>query len=394
MKTERRHSRRWGLRRRRSVRWTLRSACAWPTSARPGWGWLPPWTRGSVDAGGGTGPIADGAGADADGGIALVDAAGFGVLGEDGAKVTMASSPTVTPEPIFAKASPPSGRNAVAVHACPFPLPVPQAPPAGRAPPAAHLHREILPGNAGLEHEADAGQARMIGDTGPSALWVHGHQGSSGSMRSKSEFTSQCLYYTGWQGPRPKQEESMKRPLVLLALTWRNVKISTTDLLMNFLPASRVVPPSGRYLLYRALGVNVDRSVIHSGCYLGTNDVSIGRGTFINRDCFFEATDHIEIGSNCHLAMGVRVLTSTHEIGPHQHRGGTLKRRPVKVGNGVWIGAFATLLPGVTVGDGCVIGAGAVVTKDCLPDGLYLGIPAKRERELFVGGDETMQRLK
>lgn len=52
------------------------------------------------------------------------------------------------------------------------------------------------------------------------------------------------------------------------------------------------------------------------------------------------------------------------------------------VGDGCWIGANATILPGVTVAPGCVIAAGAVVTKDTEPDGLYAGVPARRVRDL------------
>ncbi|WP_249354641.1 DapH/DapD/GlmU-related protein [Rhodococcus sp. USK13] len=52
------------------------------------------------------------------------------------------------------------------------------------------------------------------------------------------------------------------------------------------------------------------------------------------------------------------------------------------VGDGCWIGAGAIILPGVTVGEGCVVGAGAVVTRDCSPNGLYVGSPARRVRDL------------
>jgi maltose O-acetyltransferase len=48
----------------------------------------------------------------------------------------------------------------------------------------------------------------------------------------------------------------------------------------------------------------------------------------------------------------------------------------------VWMGARVTVLPGVTVGDGCVIAAGAVVTKDCEPGGVYAGLPARRIRSV------------
>jgi maltose O-acetyltransferase len=74
--------------------------------------------------------------------------------------------------------------------------------------------------------------------------------------------------------------------------------------------------------------------------------------------------------------------TSTHEIGSRERRGGKSISIPIKVGNGCWIGARSMILPGVTIGDGCIIAAGSVVTKDCEPNGLYAGTPAKRIKDL------------
>jgi acetyltransferase-like isoleucine patch superfamily enzyme len=54
----------------------------------------------------------------------------------------------------------------------------------------------------------------------------------------------------------------------------------------------------------------------------------------------------------------------------------------VRIGNGCWIGAGVTILPGVTIGEGCVIGAGSVVTRSTEANGLYVGMPARRVREL------------
>nr|WP_243895920.1 acyltransferase [Paenibacillus sp. F411] len=74
--------------------------------------------------------------------------------------------------------------------------------------------------------------------------------------------------------------------------------------------------------------------------------------------------------------------TDTHEIGTSDERGGERKLLPIKVDDGCWIGARVTILPGVTVGQGCIIAAGAVVTKDCEPNGLYAGVPARRIKDL------------
>jgi maltose O-acetyltransferase len=76
------------------------------------------------------------------------------------------------------------------------------------------------------------------------------------------------------------------------------------------------------------------------------------------------------------------VLTSTHAVGGPGRRGGDSEYRPVTIGDGCWIGAGAIVLPGTTVAEGCVIAAGAVVASDTAPQGLYAGTPARRLRDL------------
>lgn len=80
--------------------------------------------------------------------------------------------------------------------------------------------------------------------------------------------------------------------------------------------------------------------------------------------------------------MQVSFVNSTHDIGDSEMRGGRVKSQPIVVEDGCWICSRVTILPGVTIGKGCVIAAGAVVTKDCLPNGLYAGVPAKRIKDL------------
>ncbi|WJH37282.1 hypothetical protein N6H14_05985 [Paenibacillus sp. CC-CFT747] len=69
-------------------------------------------------------------------------------------------------------------------------------------------------------------------------------------------------------------------------------------------------------------------------------------------------------------------------MGGPDKRAGAPIGLPIVIGDGVWIGTRATVLPGVRIGDGSVIAAGAVVTKDCAPHGIYAGTPARRVKEL------------
>ncbi|WP_081357668.1 acyltransferase [Neomoorella thermoacetica] len=80
--------------------------------------------------------------------------------------------------------------------------------------------------------------------------------------------------------------------------------------------------------------------------------------------------------------MEVMICTSTHVIGEKNKRAGESKNLPVIIGDGCWIGTRAVILPGVKIGEGCIIAAGAVVTKDCESNGLYAGVPAKRIKNL------------
>ena len=81
----------------------------------------------------------------------------------------------------------------------------------------------------------------------------------------------------------------------------------------------------------------------------------------------------------------VMVITSTHDHRDPRLRAGAASGRSVTIADGCWLASRATVLPGVHVGEGCVIAAGAVVVRDCAPHGLYVGVPARRVRDLPTG---------
>lgn len=159
----------------------------------------------------------------------------------------------------------------------------------------------------------------------------------------------------------------------------------------------RVLVPSAclrsrwRVTLLRQAGVSVgERACVLGNVRLVSNKVSLGRETFINYDCVLDAAwATITIEDHASLAPQVMIMTATHEVGPSGHRSGAQVGLPVTVGRGCWIGARATLLPGVTVGEGCLVAAGAVVVSDCDPNGFYAGIPARRIRDLPTEGFST-----
>jgi len=108
--------------------------------------------------------------------------------------------------------------------------------------------------------------------------------------------------------------------------------------------------------------------------------ISIGNGVWINRGCEFYgsmlATNkaQITIGDHCAFGPRVRVLSATHDY----HRLDLPDQAAsVTVGHHVWIGAGATLLPGISIGDGAVVAAGSVVTRDVAPFTIVAGNPAR-----------------
>lgn len=125
-----------------------------------------------------------------------------------------------------------------------------------------------------------------------------------------------------------------------------------------------------------------------AGCWVGGVDIEMGEGSGCNIGCTFDNLGPIRIGHRVAIGHQVMLLTSHHDVAigsSERTAAGTVAGRGITVHDGAWIGARATIMPGVTIGEGCVVGAGAVVTKDCEPHGMYLGVPARRVRDLVPG---------
>ena len=142
------------------------------------------------------------------------------------------------------------------------------------------------------------------------------------------------------------------------------------------------MPASLRIPLMRVLGYEIDRSAcIWAGASIRSKRIRVGRNVFINVGFFYDGFDQLEIGDNVRMGQFVRVITASHAIGPETQRCQIATvSKPVKIGAGSWIGCNVTLLPGADVAEGCVIGAGSVVTKPTEKNGLYVGLPARLVR--------------
>lgn len=112
--------------------------------------------------------------------------------------------------------------------------------------------------------------------------------------------------------------------------------------------------------------------------------ISIGDRTTIGFYTMIYSSEKIEIGSDCMIAPFVYIVDSNHGINkalPMNQQDNI--SAPIKIGSDVWIGAHSTILRGVTIGDGAIVAAGSVVTKDVDPYSIVGGVPAKKigERE-------------
>ncbi len=104
-------------------------------------------------------------------------------------------------------------------------------------------------------------------------------------------------------------------------------------------------------------------------------NIKVGKNVFINSGCCFQDQGGIEIGDDVLIGQQVVIATLNHDLNPKKRA--NMLPAPVRIGNGVWVGAHATILSGVTIGDGAVIAAGAVVTKDVPENTVVGGVPAK-----------------
>lgn len=135
-----------------------------------------------------------------------------------------------------------------------------------------------------------------------------------------------------------------------------------------------------RNLCYRyVLGINIGPKVtIYKGTVFrggGAYKCSIGKGSVIGDDNMLDARGGLQIGENCNFSTGVRIWTAQHDV---QAIDFCSTSGSVVIEDRCWISGNTTILPGVTVGEGCVVASGAVVTKDCEPFGIYAGVPARR----------------
>jgi maltose O-acetyltransferase len=120
--------------------------------------------------------------------------------------------------------------------------------------------------------------------------------------------------------------------------------------------------------------------------------LSIGSDSMITGPLRIDLGAAVHIGNHVYIGHDVAMLTVDHEIGPSSQRCGQHDRLPIVIHDGVWIASRVTILPGVTIGRGAVVAAGAVLTRDVPPDTLVAGVPAEAVRDLDQEGVAPVSR--
>jgi acetyltransferase-like isoleucine patch superfamily enzyme len=164
-----------------------------------------------------------------------------------------------------------------------------------------------------------------------------------------------------------------------------NFTLILANLIVGLLP--NVTFSRLRTAIYRLAGVRIGPHSLILGRIGFTGNGSVGRlrigsHTIINGDCFADLNADVEIGNRVSVGHHVTFITAAHDLGPAACRAGRLRPDPIVVGDGCWIGAHSTILPGVTIGASSVVAAGSIVSGSVPPNRMVGGNPARPLKSL------------
>lgn len=130
-----------------------------------------------------------------------------------------------------------------------------------------------------------------------------------------------------------------------------------------------------RQIAYKMSGIKLGvKSTLHMGCsFYDPRGIDVGEDTIIGRDCFLDGRDKLKIGNHVDIASSVMIYNSEHDLNSEDF---AARSAVVEIGDYVFIGPRAIILPGVKIGRGAVVAAGAIVTKDVPEFAIVGGVPA------------------
>jgi acetyltransferase-like isoleucine patch superfamily enzyme len=164
--------------------------------------------------------------------------------------------------------------------------------------------------------------------------------------------------------------------------TFEEIIILIVLFIANILPDLSIFSFIRSFILRSIASIGC-RTRIRKNVYInGFRKVIIGKNCFLNRGIQFDSNCKVYVGNNVSIGFNTLITTTVHlERGKEKKDSNSVISDTVKIGDGVWIGANVTILPGSEIGDNCIIGAGAVVRGKLEPNGVYVGVPAKYIRE-------------
>ncbi len=143
--------------------------------------------------------------------------------------------------------------------------------------------------------------------------------------------------------------------------------------------------------MFKSMGKNVN--IEHGAFFASGRDIEIGNNSGLGLNC--RVTGPLKIGNDVMMGPNVMIFTQNHEteniLKPMRLQ--TAQKKAVTIGNDVWIGANVMILPGVTIGDGAILAAGAVVTKNVAPYSIVGGNPAKEIKKRTSDAQAVMPRI-
>lgn len=156
------------------------------------------------------------------------------------------------------------------------------------------------------------------------------------------------------------------------------------NLVLRWLPPSRLFALRRNLLRCAGVGIAEDACFCGGGWIYGRGRLIIGTSTWLSPGTivYTHREAAVVIGERCDIGPDVVFVTGSHRVGPSTRRAGQGTALPIRIGNGCWIGASSRILGGVTIGDGAIVAAGAVVTRDVPANTLVAGVPALFKREL------------
>jgi acetyltransferase-like isoleucine patch superfamily enzyme len=162
------------------------------------------------------------------------------------------------------------------------------------------------------------------------------------------------------------------------------MKYYLLNLILNVLPPSRFY--SLKRLLLKLAGVKVGQNVRVMRIQIWGVHLEIGDNTFIGNSTMITGApdSSVYIGRNCDISDRVNIFTGTHRIGTIEQAAGEGYGENIHIGNGVWVGLGASIMPGVVVGDGAIIASCACVKNNVERATLVAGVPAEYKKRLYL----------